>query len=957
MTEKRSPKGIARVAVLTAVLLSLATFGSAAHADDSQLVTYVGTQTIPVPPASSYAGTGGGDGWSVALTPSAVYNVFHHSGSYQVACHKQSDASQCWASSGAFTVTGDQGRSFSSSGHSGVVVDQSSGKLYGFATDNTTGVGGVVCFDTKLASPSVDPFADNAASPFCGFTALTGAGEAVTGTSGLSEAVQVGSKLYSFDFYPGAAVGSTAQNAQNKLVCFDLSTGAACAGQPFPVSVGGGTNANQTFPAPGVAAFKGQIIIPITMGETGRLACFDPSTGKDCAGSWPLALGNYGSYPGSYAAPFAKLSSTGGLVGLCLPMPGVPCFALDGTPSATPANMPAGVANTGGWNGASVVVGPRVYIPHGYYPNGGPDQIECYDYNLGGGCPAFPKTFGGGLSLLYTVNADPQRPDCLWVNADGGTQIQNFDAFSGGACGSGAIRVAASSFVVDAPQCTPGAFTELRVVSPARSSYTSGAVKFVDASSVQLNVDDRPLDADGAASLVGVPVTTSGGLPQFLISLFGTTGAPASVTVDFTWTGTFDQACAGKGNSEIVNPPGAAAPPPPAPAVPPKTDVKVVVSAPAFVRTGQSAGYSIAVSNAGPDTATGVVLHVPIPAGATVTAATSSTGSCTRGASVTCFIGTLTSGAAATVNLAVSLPGAGLLTLSPSADGDYDTNLGNNSASASVAVLAPESLPPPPPPTSVQGTFNAIGSGTIIVNGVAHNADEPFVLHSGDVIDVTGGLITFTDSNGRYGSWSGTRFIAKLRTYGVAPAFAFAAADGVSSRFSVEEGTTPGAVTTLALVGGDFSGCTAPRRTAAKNQKPVQQLWGSAKGAFTTKGRFSAATVRGTVWMVQDRCDGTLTEVVEGIVDVFDSTKNTTVAVPAGSSYLAAAPGTRAPLKPPLQTPAQTPKQVSARGLRWGTKLYKTRPAFESFLKKQGQTWKVFAAAYPKLAAALASRR
>ena len=39
------------------------------------------------------------------------------------------------------------------------------------------------------------------------------------------------------------------------------------------------------------------------------------------------------------------------------------------------------------------------------------------------------------------------------------------------------------------------------------------------------------------------------------------------------------------------------------------------------------------------------------------------------------------------------------------------------------------------------------------------------------------------------------------------------------------------------------------------------QLWGNGKGKFRTNGKYSAATVRGTIWLVQDRCEGTLTKV------------------------------------------------------------------------------------------------
>jgi len=939
-----------------AIVATGALIGGSARAADPQPVTYVGTQTIPVPPASSYAGTGGGDGWSVALTPAAVYNVFHHNGSYQVACHKQIDAKPCWPTNAndtvgrAFTVTDGNGQGFSTSGHSGLVLDQSTGNLYGFATRNSDSRGGLVCVDTDLASPTVSPFAEGATSPFCGFTALTGDREAITGTSGLTEPVQVGSRLFAFDFYPGAGVGP---GAQNKLVCFDISTGAPCAGQPFTVAVGDGTNGNGTFPAPAVTAFGDHVIIPITMGGVGRLACFDASTMQNCSGEWPIALGNFGNYPGGYAAAFPKLTSTGSFAGFCLPMPGVPCYTLAGGTSSSPANMPAGVSQAGGWNGASVVIGPRVYIPHGYYPNGGSDEVECYDYNLGSGCPSFPKTFSG-LSLLYTVNADPQRPECLWVNADNGTQIQNFDAFTGGPCGTGVIRVRAQSFIVDAPMCTPGSFTSLRITSPSRDSYTSGSVKFVDGSNVPLpGIADRAIDANGAVSLDGVPVTTSGGLPQFLISLEGAGSTPKSVSVDFTWTGTYDPACVGKNDSQIVNPPSGAPS-----ATPPKTDVSVSVSAPGYVRTGQPAGFSFGVKNSGPDTATGVSLRIPVPAGATVTSATSSSGSCIRGAEGRCFIGTLASGASATVNIAASRAGAGPLTLASTAEGDYDTNLGNNGASATVSVLNPETLPPPPPPPTQRGTFNAVGSGTILVNGVPHAADQPFVLNSGDVVDATGGIITFTDADGRYGSWSAVQFVAQRHLSGrAAPKFAVkTAADEVSSKFTVDQATTPGSVTTVTLAGGDFASCNAPRKPSATSKKPVNQVWGSAKGNFTTKGRFSAATVRGTVWMVQDRCDGTLTQVVEGVVEVADQTAKKTVSVAAGQSYLALAPVEHAAFKPPLQTPKQTATQVKKRGLLWGAKVYKTRTSFEKYLKAHGQTWQQFVGAFPKLAAALTRR-
>jgi len=72
------------------------------------------------------------------------------------------------------------------------------------------------------------------------------------------------------------------------------------------------------------------------------------------------------------------------------------------------------------------------------------------------------------------------------------------------------------------------------------------------------------------------------------------------------------------------------------------------------------------------------------------------------------------------------------------------------------------------------------------------------------------------------------------------------------------------------------------------------QLWGSGKGRFRTDGKYSSATVRGTIWLVQDRCEGTLTKVSRGTVQVADFQRHRTVSVTAGHSYLASATGKRA---------------------------------------------------------------
>lgn len=111
--------------------------------------------------------------------------------------------------------------------------------------------------------------------------------------------------------------------------------------------------------------------------------------------------------------------------------------------------------------------------------------------------------------------------------------------------------------------------------------------------------------------------------------------------------------------------------------------------------------------------------------------------------------------------------------------------------------------------------------------------------------------------------------------------------------FTIFQKRAKNAVTTLRLDGGNYRLCGrgAPQALSIEAKRPVRRLWGSGKGRFTTKGRYSSATVRGTKWLTQDQCDGTLTRVLSGIVRVRDLRLRKNIDVRAGHSYLARAPG------------------------------------------------------------------
>jgi CSLREA domain-containing protein len=66
------------------------------------------------------------------------------------------------------------------------------------------------------------------------------------------------------------------------------------------------------------------------------------------------------------------------------------------------------------------------------------------------------------------------------------------------------------------------------------------------------------------------------------------------------------------------------------------------------------------------------------------------------------------------------------------------------------------------------------------------------------------------------------------------------------------------------------------------------KLWGSGHGNFRTEGNNGAATVRGTIWLVEDRCDETtFFRTRRGVVSVRDFAKGKTLSVPAGKTYVA----------------------------------------------------------------------
>ena len=89
-----------------------------------------------------------------------------------------------------------------------------------------------------------------------------------------------------------------------------------------------------------------------------------------------------------------------------------------------------------------------------------------------------------------------------------------------------------------------------------------------------------------------------------------------------------------------------------------------------------------------------------------------------------------------------------------------------------------------------------------------------------------------------------------------------------------------------ATLQGKPTGCRPNVATTSATRKR-RRLWSSAKGSFRTAGRHGTATVRGTKWLTEERCNGTYFRVLSGRVAIRDFRRKKTVIIRAGESYLA----------------------------------------------------------------------
>jgi hypothetical protein len=524
------------------------TAGAAASA-----ITYQNNGSQPGPLPSLYNGQSASDGWAVAVSATQVFNVSHHAPTLQVACHNQSDGSDCWG--GVKTVTG-AGATFATPLGAGLYLDQASGHLYAYAIRTTDVTAGVVCIDTSLPATATGP------QMFCGFTAL----DSIPGdvyyvppvtpgapvTTGLSAPVLVGTSWYSFNEYAGSTSGN-----RNKLLCFNVVTANPCSAQPYTVALGTQTVAAFTQPTPigasGTAAGS-QLYLQIVGTTADLLSCIATSTNTPCTGSWPVTLNAPAITPYATGAPVPLLDTSGTPIGTCMATASMPCFTSSGATTATPPGMATAIgshlANLPNQaleqaTGAAAIVNASVYVPVSQT-----NTVTCYNFATQSACAGFPKVLQGML-LLYTLNPDPDRPTCLWANANSGVgQIQNFDAVGGGSCARGPLRIQSNTLVNPSPTCVPTAFATLQITAPARSAYTSASVSFADPQGNAIAVPAQGVDAFGSVNLAGLALQTHAPYPQFVVTFAGLSSTPTTISYRLTWSGsTYATQCISNGQT------------------------------------------------------------------------------------------------------------------------------------------------------------------------------------------------------------------------------------------------------------------------------------------------------------------------------------------------------------------------------------------------------------------------
>jgi hypothetical protein len=172
-------------------------------------------------------------------------------------------------------------------------------------------------------------------------------------------------------------------------------------------------------------------------------------------------------------------------------------------------------------------------------------------------------------------------------------------------------------------------------------------------------------------------------------------------------------------------------------------------------------------------------------------------------------------------------------------------------------------------------------SGVVLIELPGSNSFIPLSASTtvpiGAVIDATNGTVQLTSADARGHIQTGLFYGGSFRV------------TQITSRSGLRGAGTV-AMTVLTLAGPQPGGCKAKRAShaagLASSHPKSRRLWGNGKGNFRTVGHYASATVRGTKWLTEDTCAGTLVRVARGVVSVADFPHHRTLLLRAGHSVL-----------------------------------------------------------------------
>jgi PKD domain len=198
-----------------------------------------------------------------------------------------------------------------------------------------------------------------------------------------------------------------------------------------------------------------------------------------------------------------------------------------------------------------------------------------------------------------------------------------------------------------------------------------------------------------------------------------------------------------------------------------------------------------------------------------------------------------------------------------------------------AAAAPPRSLSPPPPAVAPTQALQPDLGETLLADPISGRirvrlpGDESFQqlpdieeLPMGSTIDARRGRVELTTVRDRRNRLQDGRFYGGI--------------------FRVRQRARDRFVTELVL-SQRLAPCPRPGSASAA-RAAKRRLWGDGEGRFRSRGRYSSAAVRGTRWLVQDSCDGTLTRVRTGVVAVRDFVRDRRIVLTAGERYLAGPP-------------------------------------------------------------------